>query len=98
MFESKEEKIKKEIDRRKKKLESLKKNAKLYQKLAEQEKEYKALMGGPLKEYSKIEAEKRKKAQERNAKIGKAINIISNHMFAPEEIKEPKKKNKKVKS
>jgi 3-methyladenine DNA glycosylase Tag len=96
MFESKEKKIKKEIDRRNKKLESLKKNAKLYQKLAEQEKEYKALMGGPLKDYSKLEAEKRRKAQERNAKIGKAINIISNHMFAPEE--EPKKKNKKVKA
>lgn len=98
MFGSnKEGKLKKLIEKRNKKLDELKKHAELYNELAKQEEEYRKLKEGPLKEYLALQEEKRKKAQERNAKIGKALDIMANHMLGPDD-EEHKKKDKKVKS
>ena len=98
MFGSNNEaKLKKLIEEREKKLEELKKHAELYNELAKQEEEYRKLKEGPLKEYLALQEEKRKKAQERNAKIVKALDIMANHMLGDDE-EEHKKKDKKVKS
>ena len=97
MFESDETKLKKLIEQRKRKLEELKKHADQYKEIAEQEEEYRKLKEGPLKEYLALQEEKRRKAQERNTKIVKALDIMANHMLGPDD-EEHKKKDKKVKS
>lgn len=96
MFESDETKLKKLIEQRKRKLEELKKHADQYKEIAEQEEEYRKLKEGPLKEYLALQEEKRRKAQERNTKIVKALDIMANHLVGDEE--KPKKKDKKVRS
>ena len=96
MFESDETKLKKLIEHRKRKLEELKKHADQYKEIAEQEEEYRKLKEGPLKEYLALQEEKRRKAQERNTKIVKALDIMANHLVGDEE--KPKRKDKKVRS
>ena len=98
MFGSnKEAKLKKLIEKRNKKLEELKKHAELYNELAQQEEEYRKLKEGPLKEYLALQEEKKRKAQMRNTKIVKALDIMANHMLGEDE-EEHKKEDKKVKA
>ena len=90
IFGSQEDKLKKMIAKRTKKLEELKKNEDLYKKLGEQQKQYNDIINSPaMKDYVKAQQKVQEKRIETNKKVKSILGIITKHMLAEDE---PQKK------
>ena len=94
IFRSQEDKLKKMIAKREKKLAALKKNEELYKKIGEQQKQYNDIINSPaMKDYVKAQQKVQEKRIETNKKMKSILDIITKHMLAEDE--PPKKPDDK---